>query len=134
MKRLGPYLLMLPGGLWLAAFFVAPMVTMLSLSLQEGDVVSGFTLTWHWQMYADAIRTYHPQLERSLRYGAIATAIQILIAHHVVYWIAFNTGGRRTVYLFPVLPAVAPGRVRRVLMTFVPVSSDHVNASLLGRR
>lgn len=103
MKRLVPYALMLPGGLWLAAFFVVPMVTMLSLSLQEGDVVSGFALTWHWQTYLDALRTYHPQVERSLRYGAIATVIQIVIAYPVAYWIAFRSGRRRTLYLFLVL-------------------------------
>ena len=34
------------------------MVAMLSLSLQEGDIVNGYVLTWHWQTYVDAITTY----------------------------------------------------------------------------
>jgi len=89
--------------MWLAVFFVLPMITMLSLSLQEGDVVSGYRLTWHWQTYVDAIRTFHPQLQRSLFYGAMATIIQIVIAYPVAYWIAFHAGTRKSVYLFVLL-------------------------------
>ena len=37
--RLAPYFLVLPGGLWLLFFFVAPMLAMLALSAQTGDVV-----------------------------------------------------------------------------------------------
>lgn len=102
-SRLAPYFFILPGGLWLAVFFVVPMITMLSLSLQEGDIVSGYSLTWHWQTYVEAIRTYHPQLERSLLYGAIATVTQILIAYPVAYWIAFKAGRRASLYLFLLL-------------------------------
>src|SRR5262245_2878503 len=94
---------MLPGGMWLAVVFVLPMITMLSLSLQEGDVVSGYRLTWHWQTYVDAIRTFHPQLRRSLFYGGVATMIQIVIAYPVAYWIAFKAGTRKSVYLLVLL-------------------------------
>ena len=72
-RLLAPYLLVLPGGLWLLLFFVVPMVTMLSLSLQQGDIVSGYVFTGHWQTYVDAIVDYKTQLIRSLIYGAIAT-------------------------------------------------------------
>ena len=65
-----PYLTILPGGLWLVIFFVVPMIAMLSLSLQQGDVVNGFVQTWHWQTYVTAIENYRPQLIRSLEYGA----------------------------------------------------------------
>ena len=37
-KRLAPYLLTLPGGLWLAIFFLVPIVFMLSISLQTGNL------------------------------------------------------------------------------------------------
>jgi spermidine/putrescine transport system permease protein len=101
--RLTPYLLILPGGLWLVLFFVVPMVAMLSLSLQQGDIVSGYTLTWHWQTYADALRNYHDQIVRSLEYGVAATVIQLALAYPIAYWIAFKGGTRKSVYLFLLL-------------------------------
>jgi spermidine/putrescine transport system permease protein len=102
-KKLTPYLMILPGGFWLLVFFVVPMVTMLSLSLQQGDIVNGYSLTWHWQTYVDGIRNYHVQFERSLIYGGIATLIQLAMAYPIAYWIAFRGGVRKSVYLFLLL-------------------------------
>jgi spermidine/putrescine transport system permease protein len=102
-RRLTPYLLVLPGGLWLLLFFVVPMVTMLSLSLQEGDIVSGYVFTGHWQTYADALVNYRTQLVRSLVYGAVATVVLIVAAFPVAYWIAFHGGRRKASYLLLLL-------------------------------
>ncbi|MFL6054382.1 MAG: ABC transporter permease [Actinoallomurus sp.] len=114
-RRLTPYLLVLPGGLWLAIFFVLPMVVMVSFSLMQGDVVNGFQLTWHWQNYTDGLSTYADQLIRSLAYGLIATAACALLAYPVAYWIAFRGGARKTTYLFLTL---LPFFVSFVLRTF----------------
>jgi spermidine/putrescine transport system permease protein len=102
-RRLAPYLLVLPGGLWLVVFFAVPMVAMLSLSLQQGDVVNGYTLTWHFQTYADAVEDYHVQLIRSLIYGLISTIIMIVLAFPIAYWIAFRGGRHKSTYLFLLL-------------------------------
>src|SRR3954454_24046376 len=102
-RHIAPYLLILPGGLWLLVFFVIPMVTMLSLSLQQGDVVSGYAFTGHWQTYVDAISNYRTQLVRSLIYGAITTVVLIVLAFPVAYWIAFYGGRRKPTYLFLLL-------------------------------
>jgi spermidine/putrescine transport system permease protein len=102
-RRLTPYLLVLPGGLWLLVFFAVPMVTMLSLSLQQGDIVSGYVFTGHWQTYVDALTNYRVQLIRSLLYGAIATVVLIVLAFPVAYWIAFYGGRRKATYLFLLL-------------------------------
>jgi spermidine/putrescine transport system permease protein len=102
-RVLAPYLLILPGGLWLLLFFAVPMATMLSLSLQQGDVVSGYVFTGHWQTYVEAIVDYRVQLVRSLVYGAIATIVLIVLAFPVAYWIAFYGGKRKSTYLFLLL-------------------------------
>jgi spermidine/putrescine transport system permease protein len=102
-RVLAPYLLIFPGGLWLLLFFVVPMVTMLSLSLQQGDIVNGYVFTGHWQTYVDAISAYREQLFRSLIYGAIATVVLITLAFPVAYWIAFYGGRRKPTYLFLLL-------------------------------
>ncbi|MFL6137990.1 MAG: ABC transporter permease [Frankiaceae bacterium] len=98
-----PYLLVLPGGLWLAAFFVAPVLIMLSLSLQEGNVIDGFQQTLHWQNFQHVVTRYHVQLVRSLVYGGAATLIAIVIAYPMAYWIAFHGGRHKSTYLFLVL-------------------------------
>jgi len=102
-RRIAPYLLILPGGLWLLLFFAIPMLTMLSLSLQQGDVVNGYAFTGHWQTYLEALGNYRTQLIRSLLYGAVATVVLIVLAFPVAYWIAFYGGRRKTTYLFLVL-------------------------------
>jgi spermidine/putrescine transport system permease protein len=102
-RRLAPYFLVLPGGLWLLLFFAIPMVAMFSLSLQQGDVVNGYTLTWHFQTYLDVITDYQTQLIRSVVYGLISTIIMIVLAFPVAYWIAFRGGKRKNIYLFLLL-------------------------------
>ena len=102
-RLLAPYFLILPGGVWLLLFFIVPMITMLSLSLQQGDVVSGYVFTGHWQTYVDAIVDYKTQLIRSLIYGAVATILLIVVAFPVAYWIAFYAGRRKATFLFLLL-------------------------------
>ncbi|GGN30414.1 spermidine/putrescine transport system permease protein [Actinoplanes campanulatus] len=102
-RTLTPYLLVLPGGLWLLLFFAVPMATMLSLSLQEGDIVNGFVFTGHWQNYVDSISAYQTQLIRSLVYGAITSVVLIVLAFPVAYWIAFYGGRKKATYLFLIL-------------------------------
>ncbi|HEX5201121.1 ABC transporter permease [Paractinoplanes rhizophilus] len=102
-RQLAPYFLVLPGGLWLLLFFAIPMIAMLSLSLQQGDVVYGYQQTFHWQNYRDAISGYHDQLIRSLIYAAIGTVLLIALAFPVAYWIAFYGGRRKATYLFLLL-------------------------------
>src|SRR5689334_25063222 len=102
-RQIAPYLLVLPGGIWLLIFFAVPMFAMLSLSLQEGDIVHGYRFTGHWQTYTEAISAYQEQIIRSLIYGVIATVLLIAIAFPVAYWIAFYGGRRKPTYLFLVL-------------------------------
>ncbi|WP_436520419.1 ABC transporter permease [Actinoplanes sp. HUAS TT8] len=102
-RTLAPYLLVLPGGLWLLLFFIVPMAAMVSLSLQQGDVINGYRFTGHWQTYVDAISDYRVQLIRSLVYGLIATVILIVMSFPMAYWIAFHGGKRKSTYLFLIL-------------------------------
>ncbi|GAA4945722.1 ABC transporter permease [Actinoplanes utahensis] len=102
-RTLAPYLLVLPGGLWLLLFFAVPMATMLSLSLQEGDIVNGFVFTGHWQNYTESLADYQTQLIRSLVYGAVTSIVLIALSFPVAYWIAFYGGKRKATYLFLIM-------------------------------
>jgi spermidine/putrescine transport system permease protein len=96
---LAPYALALPGGMWLAIFFVLPMVFMLLLSLQTGDVISGFQQTFHFSTYWQMLQSYHTELVRSLIYGLIATAATLILAYPMAYWIAFRGGSNKSMFL-----------------------------------
>ena len=98
-----PYLLILPGGLWLVVFFAAPLIFLISMSTQSGDVVSGFSQTFHWQNYVTGFSNYHNQLIRSLIYGGLATLLCIILSYPTAYWIAFRGGARKSTYLFLIL-------------------------------
>lgn len=102
-SRLSPYFLVLPGGLWLAIFFVIPMLVMLSVSLETGNLIQGFSQTFHVSTYWNAISLYHTQFLRSLVYGLITTALAIVIGFPAAYWIAFRAGSKKTTYLFLIL-------------------------------
>jgi spermidine/putrescine transport system permease protein len=101
--RLAPYFLILPGWLWLVIFFVVPVLAMLSLSTQTGDLIDGFRQTFHWQNYADGWNEYHVQFVRSVIYGGIATVLCIVIGYPAAYWIAFRGGRHKSSLLFLLL-------------------------------
>ena len=59
-----PYLLLLPGLAWLVVFFVVPTLSLASQSLQTGNVETGYSLTWHFQTYVDALSQFWPHFAR----------------------------------------------------------------------
>src|SRR2546423_13757841 len=100
-----PYLLLAPGLLWLGLFFVVPLGFLAYQSLQSGNFDIGYSFTWAWGNYWDAIHNYREQFIRSLEYAGIATALALLVCYPVAYWIAFR-GGRwkNLLLLFIVAP------------------------------
>ena len=64
-KGLTPYLLLLPGILWLALFFVAPLGFLGYQSLESGSIDFGYAFSWSWGNYSDAIHNYRDQFIRS---------------------------------------------------------------------
>src|SRR5690606_30384353 len=120
MRRLTPYLLILPGGLWLLIFLVVPLVFMASVSTQEGDVVNGFVQTFDFANYGEALVRYRTQFLRSPWYGLAGTVLAIVIAYPVAYWIAFRGGARKPTYpLLVLLPYVVPFVLRAVSWKFL---------------
>ena len=100
-----PYLLLLPGLLWLGLFFLVPLGFLGYQSLQSGTFESGYTFDWAFSNYSDALSNYHEQFLRSFLYAGISTVLAILLAYPLVYWIAFRAGRWKNVFL---LLIVAP--------------------------
>ena len=104
-RGLTPYLLLAPGVLWLSIFFVVPLGFLAYQSLESGNFDIGYSFSWAWGNYADALRNYRGQFIRSLEYAGIATVLALLLSYPVAYWIAFR-GGRwkNLLLLFIVAP------------------------------
>jgi spermidine/putrescine transport system permease protein len=110
-----PYLLLLPGLAFLAVFFLVPTYYLANTSLQSGDLFSGYTFSWAWDNYSDAVSTYKPQFIRSLEYAGLATLIAFLISYPLAYWIAFR-GGRwkNLLLLFIIAPFFVTYLIRTI--------------------
>jgi len=81
-RRLVPYYLLSPGGLFLTIFFLLPLCLMLYTSLQSGGLLSGgFTFTWQFSNYGDVLGQYQVQFVRSLVYAGIVTIVALLLAY-----------------------------------------------------
>jgi len=77
---------------WLVVFFVVPMLSLASQSLQTGDVETGYTLTWHVQTYADALSRFWPHFLRSILYAGSATFLTLVLAYPLAYFMAQKAG------------------------------------------
>jgi spermidine/putrescine transport system permease protein len=104
-RNLTPYLLLAPGLLYLAVFFVVPLGFLAYQSLESGNFDVGYSFTWAWGNYWDAIQNYRGHFIRSLEYAGIATVLALLFSYPLAYWIAFR-GGRwkNLLLLFIVAP------------------------------
>ena len=78
-----PYLLLAPGILWLALFFVLPSIQMFVMSLSTQSGGSGLTrqyeFSWAFSNYVTAITDFPEQFVNSLVYGGMATLLCLLI-------------------------------------------------------
>jgi spermidine/putrescine transport system permease protein len=108
-----PYLLLAPGSLWLAIFFLVPLGFLGYESMQSG-LFPNFQFTWEFSNFSNGIRDYHEQLVRSFVYAGIATVACLVLAYPLVYWIAFRAGPWRNLFL---LFIVAPFFVTYLVRT-----------------
>lgn len=132
-QRLAPYLLGMPGGLYLVVFFIVPLFAVLSVSLQTGNPDTGFTLTWHFHEYATAVSHYHTQFLRSFGYSALSTVLALVLAFPMAYWIAFHGGRYKSTYLLLVLlPFFVSFVIRTLAWEFILSDQGFVLGTLKG--
>jgi len=119
-----PYLLLSPGLLWLALFFLIPIGYLVDQSLQSQTAFFGTHFTWQWSNYWDAITGYRGEFERSFIYAGLATVIALVASYPVAYWIAFRGGRWKNLLL---LCIVAPFFVTYLIRTLAweTILSDH---------
>jgi spermidine/putrescine transport system permease protein len=100
-RKIAPYGLLKPGMLWLALFYLAPLFTLLRLSLST--LPSRFAVEaefdWNFSNYTDAFTDFGPQFQRAFLYAGTATVLTILIGYPLAYVIAFRGGKYKTLLL-----------------------------------
>jgi spermidine/putrescine transport system permease protein len=123
-RRRVPYLLLLPGLLWLAVFFVVPLFTLVSTSLQTGSLEEGYALTFSWSTYGGVWTTYGRQLLRSFCYAGSATVLALLIGYPLAYAIAFKAHRWRNVMLVLVVAPFFTSFLLRTLAWKIVLADD----------
>jgi spermidine/putrescine transport system permease protein len=103
-RRLVPYGLLAPGTFWLVLFFVVPMYFMGELALRSGTFTEGYTFSWEWANFPDALDGRGELIVRTFIYSGAATVLALLIAYPLAYAIALRASPRwRLLLLFAVI-------------------------------
>ncbi len=104
-RKLTGYWLLLPGLLWLVAFFIVPFYSLVATSLYDpdGSVLQGYDMSWAFGNYVQAVQDYWRPLVRSLLYGGIATLICLVLGYVLAYAIAFKSGRWKNLMLVLVI-------------------------------
>ena len=90
-----PYLLLLPGFLFLFTFFILPIVNLAQTSTQtplDGGDTGQYEQTLRFQNYIDAFIENREQFTRSFVFALIATVLALMISYPLAYAIAFKAG------------------------------------------
>lgn len=118
-RKLTPYLLLLPGGIWLGIFFVVPIFILFMTALQTplpGGLPGQFIQTFTFTNFVDVLS--RPQfleaLGRSFLYASMATLLALAIGYPLAYAIAFKVGKFKNIMLIMV---IAPFFVSFILRT-----------------
>ena len=103
-RRLVPYGLLAPGAIWLVLFFLVPMYFMGELALRSGTFTEGFTFSWEFSNFPDALDGRGELIVRTFLYSGAATVLALLIAYPLAYAIAIKASPRwRLLLLFAVI-------------------------------
>jgi spermidine/putrescine transport system permease protein len=97
-------LLLLPGILYLALFFLAPLLSLVLTSFQAprefGDI-GQYDPAFKWENYTAVLETYGPHILRSFVFAAVATIAALLFSFPLAYFIGV------TLRRFPLMQALA---------------------------
>ena len=97
-----PYLLLLPGFLFLFTFFILPIVNLAQTSTQTpiaGGDTGEYEQTLRFSNYIDAFIENREQFARSFIFAICATLLALAIAYPLAYAIAFKSGRFKNILL-----------------------------------
>ena len=116
----GPRALVLPGVVFLVAFFLLPVGTLLATSFYApvpGGELGEFAPALRWQNYPEALAQFWPQLVRSFGFAGLATLAALVVGYPMAYLVAVRARGRPTLQGLLVVLVVAPFFTSFILRT-----------------
>jgi len=127
-----PYLLLAPGIIWLVAFFIVPMWSIVSTSVETGSTDTGFELSWRWANFGDVWHNWKEQIIRSLEYSVMCTVFCLLLALPLAYFIAFKAGRWKNLLMALVVAPFFTSYLIRTLAWKTILADDGWVVSALG--
>ena len=120
--------LLAPGGFWLLAFFLVPILIMLTYSLMPrgmyGGVERGFTLE-HYARFFDPL--YLEVLQRTFLWSLVCMGICLVLGYPVAYVIVRSGRWRNLLLFLVVLPFWTSFLVRTFAMIFLMRDTGLIN-------
>jgi spermidine/putrescine transport system permease protein len=111
---------LIPGGLWLLAFFAAPLALVIAISFGTTDDLGGAIYGWYPENYSRVFDPlFAPVLLRSVLYALATVVLCIALGYPVAYYIA-RFGGRRKHVLIALV--VLPFFVNYLIRTYAWVA------------
>ena len=129
-----PYLLLIPGLLWLFTFFILPILNLSTTSTKTRSPsfeTGAFDQTWRFLNYFDAFVENQDQFYRSFLYALIATVLALAIAYPLAYAIAFRSGAMKNILLVLVIAPFFTSFLLRTLAWKQILGSEGPVVSLL---
>ena len=128
-RVLAPYGLLKPGTLWLALFYLAPLWTLLriSLSSRESRFSIDYQFSWELSNYLVAFTQFGAQFSRAFLYAGMATVLTIAIGYPLAYVIAFRGGKYKNILLgLVVVPLFTSYLIRTIAWSSILADSGIV--------
>jgi spermidine/putrescine transport system permease protein len=134
-SKIAPYLMIAPALIYLAIFFVWPVISlaMTSLSTAGGSVfLPTMEFGWKFSNYSEAFSKYQDQILRSFGYAIVATLVCLLLAYPLAYVIAFKAGRYKNLILgLVILPFFVTFLIRTIAWKTI-LADDGWVVSALG--
>ena len=112
--------LLLPGALYLALFFLVPLISLVVTSLQapklDGDF-GEYVVALDWQNYVDVLQAYWPHIVRSFGYALAATVLALLFGYPLAYVIGVKLRRWRMLQAIALTLVIAPFFISFLLRT-----------------
>lgn len=94
------HVLLLPATLWLLAFLILPVASLLALGFAQRGPYGTFVWDPTWANFARALQPkYLPVLLRTLGFASATTLLCLLLGFPVAYYLSFHAGRRRDTLL-----------------------------------
>ncbi len=114
-------LLLAPGLMYLAIFFIAPLVSLVVTSLQTVDYTTGFPVYsygFEFANYVNVVSQYGEQIGRSFIYAFFATIAALLISYPLAYFIGVKVRRYPLLQALMLTLVIAPFFISFLLRTF----------------